>query len=261
MGRIAAFFLACAPALANACTAAEICATASDYTPDANAADTCFNDGTYTTYNYNTLDPTCSGCTFEGPEVSHSTQEDCEGAGYTWNVATCSQSAGSMTNYCGLLQGLAEDAGYSCCGSGGAPVAEGTCTAADICGESDAADYRADAAAGGSCCNDAMCTTLNYVEIDPACPDCTTPSYTTKETCEAAGKMWYVAACSEVAPDFAGCTTCAGPRTQFEPCFLCSLAPRSLRRSGRGLRLGGRLHLGRDRHGNMLQQCRQPRLR
>ena len=133
----ASLLLAFAPALASGCTAAEICASASDYTPTAHAGYICCEDNDCTSFNWSELDPTCTGCT----GTSYSTQGTCTGAGKFWLSATCANTAPGWAGVCSLLQSTVTNLGNDCCNGGAGAGASGgsVCTDAEIC--STASDY------------------------------------------------------------------------------------------------------------------------
>ena len=106
-----ALFLAFAPMLANGCEAADICAMASDYDAPAIAGASCCNDAQCTSFNYNALDSSCSGCT----GTQYTTEGACTGAGKYWVVATCAQAAPGWAGNCSYLQSNAVGLGNDCC--------------------------------------------------------------------------------------------------------------------------------------------------
>ena len=200
----ASLLLAFAPALASGCTAAEVCASASDYTPSAHAGNVCCEDSGCTSFNWSELDSTCTGCT----GTPYSTQGTCEGAGKFWLSSRCSDTAPGWANFCNQMQPTVTNLGNDCCNGGAAaPSSPAVCTDADIC--STASDYTPAAHMGSACCNDGVCNTWNYNELDTGennggCTTCTGTRYDTQATCEGAGLVWASNPCSTGATSFGG---------------------------------------------------------
>ena len=100
----------------TACTAAQVCPTASDFTPTAHHGNMCCNNAACTSYNYYEADGSqCTTCT----GTPYTTQATCTGAGKTWMALTCDMA---RTNYgseslCAYLESSAIGIGNSCCGA------------------------------------------------------------------------------------------------------------------------------------------------
>jgi len=193
----AALLLAFAPALVYACTASEVCTTASDWDPNGTGGDMCCEDASCAAFNYNEIDPTCTGCV----GTPYSTQATCTAAGKIWSTFTCAQMAPGFAGSCSSLQPQSVAIGNNCCSGANTPAAA-ACTAADICAS--ASSYDASAIAGNMCCEDASCAAFNYNEIDPTCDGCVGTPYSTQATCTGAGKFWFPTTCAQIAPNYAG---------------------------------------------------------
>jgi len=100
----------------TACTAAQVCPTASDFTPTAHHGNYCCNDAACTSWNYYEADGSqCTTCT----GTPYTTQATCVGAGKTWIAVTCDMA---RTDYgsrslCSYLESSAIGIGNSCCGA------------------------------------------------------------------------------------------------------------------------------------------------
>ena len=189
-----ALLLASAPALINACEAADICSTASDYASSAIGSHMCCEDTGCVSYNYNSIDTTCTGCT----GTQYTTEADCTGASKYWVPVTCSSLAPSYDGYCSVLA-------TPCCGGGDSGSGSSTpseCTAAEIC--SSASDYASSAIGSHMCCEDTGCVSYNYNSIDTTCTGCTGTQYTTEADCTGASKYWVPVTCGPLVPQFTG---------------------------------------------------------
>ena len=101
-----------APTLTEACTAADVCTTASDYNGGAIAGYVCCNNELCTSYNFDELDESCTGCT--GTPLT--TEAACTDAGLFWLPSLCSQMLPAYAGYCSLLTTNMQRIGTSCCG-------------------------------------------------------------------------------------------------------------------------------------------------